>query len=113
MLWILKPTLAAATLDSFGAMTDAEGWGDGVYFFPPGQKTGIVVIHQLPETPDTLWLRILGKHKGLRSKTLDSTVNCRLYNSKTNNTILKENKYELSECFESSFGWCCSNSNCS
>jgi hypothetical protein len=35
----------------------------GVYLFPPGQKTGIVVIHQLPETPDTLWLRILGKHK--------------------------------------------------
>lgn len=63
MLWILTPTLAAATLESFGAITDVEGWGDGVYLFPPGQKTGIVVIHQLPETPDTLWLRILGKHK--------------------------------------------------
>ena len=63
MLWILTPTLAAATLDSFGAITDVEGWGHGVYFFPPGQKTGIVVIHQLPEAPDTLWLRILGKQK--------------------------------------------------
>jgi Domain of unknown function (DUF4351) len=63
MLWILTPTLAAATLESFGAITDVSGWGNGVYFFPPGQKTGIVVIHQLPETPDTLWLRILGKHK--------------------------------------------------
>ena len=63
MLWILTPTLAAATLESFGAITDVEGWGDGVYLFPPGQKTGIVVIHQLPETPDTLWLRILGKNK--------------------------------------------------
>lgn len=63
MLWILTPTLAAATLESFGAITDVLGWGNGVYLFPPGQKTGIVVIHQLPETPDTLWLRILGKHK--------------------------------------------------
>ena len=63
ILWILTPTLAAATLDSFGAITDVSGWGKGVYFFPPGQKTGIVVIHQLPETPDTLWLRILGKQK--------------------------------------------------
>jgi hypothetical protein len=30
---------------------------------PPGHQTGIVVIHQLPETPDTLWLRVLGKHQ--------------------------------------------------
>jgi hypothetical protein len=63
MLWILTPTLAAATLKSFGAITNVEDWGNGVYLFPPGQKTGIVVIHQLPETPDTLWLRILGKRK--------------------------------------------------
>ncbi|PSB58922.1 DUF4351 domain-containing protein [Chamaesiphon polymorphus] len=63
MLWILTPTLATATLESFGAITDVEVWGNGVYLFPPGQKTGIVVIHQLPEIPDTLWLRILGKHK--------------------------------------------------
>jgi Domain of unknown function (DUF4351) len=63
MLWILTPTLATATLESFGAITDVSGWGNGIYLFPPGQKTGIVVIHQLPETPDTLWLRILGKHK--------------------------------------------------
>ena len=60
MLWILTPTLAAATLDSFGAMTDVEGWGDGVYFFPPGQKTGIMVIHQLPETPATHILHLTG-----------------------------------------------------
>jgi hypothetical protein len=30
---------------------------------PPGQKSGIVVIHQLPATLDTLWLRVLGKKK--------------------------------------------------
>jgi Domain of unknown function (DUF4351) len=63
ILWILTPTLAAATLESFGAITDVEGWGEGVYLLPPGQKTGIVVIHQLSPTLDTLWLRVLGKHK--------------------------------------------------
>jgi hypothetical protein len=62
-LWILTPTLAATTLESFGAITDVERWRDGVYLMPPGCKTGIIVIHQLPKTPDTLWLRILGKGK--------------------------------------------------
>jgi hypothetical protein len=48
-------------LTGFGAITEVEVWGEGVYLLPVGQKTGIVVIHQLPETPDTLWLRLLGK----------------------------------------------------
>jgi hypothetical protein len=60
-LWILTPTLAAATLESFGAIKDIGKWGDGVYLMLSGHKTGIVVIHQLPETTDTLWLRLLGK----------------------------------------------------
>ncbi len=62
-LWIITPTLAATTLESFGAITDVEQWRDGVYLMPPGCKTGIIVIHQLPKTPDTLWLRVLGKDK--------------------------------------------------
>ena len=28
---------------------------------PTHLKTGIIVIHQLPKTPETLWLRMLGK----------------------------------------------------
>jgi hypothetical protein len=60
-LWILTPTLAAATLEKFGAITDVETWGNGVYVLASALKTGIVVLHQLPETPDTLWLRLLGK----------------------------------------------------
>jgi hypothetical protein len=62
-LWILTPTLAAATLEGFGAITDLATWGRGVYLLPAELATGIVVIHQLPETDDTLWLRVLGKHK--------------------------------------------------
>jgi flagellar biosynthesis/type III secretory pathway protein FliH len=35
----------------------------GVYLLPPGFKAGIIVVHQLPKTPATLWLRMLGKGK--------------------------------------------------
>jgi hypothetical protein len=62
ILWILTPTLAAPTLTGFGA-TNEVSWGNGVYLLPPLQKTGIIVIHQLPSIPDTLWFRLLGKGK--------------------------------------------------
>jgi Domain of unknown function (DUF4351) len=62
ILWILTPTLATPTLTGFGAIKEVS-WGDGVYLLPPLQKTGIVVIHQLPAIPDTLWFRLLGKGK--------------------------------------------------
>ena len=38
-------------------------WDNGVYFIPEGYRTAIVVIHRLPSTAETLWLRILGKGK--------------------------------------------------
>ena len=59
-LWILTPTLSDHLLASLGATLDAER-GEGVYLLPVAQKTGIVVIHRLPQTPETLWLRLLGK----------------------------------------------------
>lgn len=62
ILWILTPTLAAPKLTGFGAINE-EGWGNGVYLLPPLQKTGIIVIHQLPAIPETLWFRLLGKGK--------------------------------------------------
>jgi Domain of unknown function (DUF4351) len=61
MLWILTPTLSAPILEGFGAKLELEEWGEGVYVMPAHFKTGIIVIHQLPKTPETLWLRILGK----------------------------------------------------
>jgi hypothetical protein len=62
VLWILTPTLASPTLTGFGAINEVS-WGNGVYLLPPLQKTGIIVIHQLPAIPDTLWFRLLGKGK--------------------------------------------------
>lgn len=37
------------------------GWGQGVYLLPIHLQTGIIVIHQLPRTPETLWFRLMGK----------------------------------------------------
>ncbi len=60
-VWILTPTASTAILDSFNAIPDEENWGKGVYFLGESVKTAIVVIHQLPRIPETLWLRLLGK----------------------------------------------------
>ncbi|MEG4068360.1 flagellar assembly protein H [Microcoleus sp. Pol11C2] len=60
-LWILMPTASKGLLDSFNAIPDTGNWMQGIYFLGESLRTAIVAIHQLPETPDTLWLRILGK----------------------------------------------------
>ena len=60
-LWILMPTASKALVDSFNAIPDTENWMQGIYFLGESLRTAIVAIHQLPETPETLWLRILGK----------------------------------------------------
>ncbi|MFB2879555.1 hypothetical protein [Floridanema aerugineum] len=61
-LWILTPTASTSILEGFRAILE-DNWGAGVYFLPHYLRTAIVVIHQLPKTPETLWLRILGKKK--------------------------------------------------
>ena len=60
-VWILTPTASKAILNSFNAIPDEENWGKGIYFLGESVKTAIVVIHQLPRIPETLWLRLLGK----------------------------------------------------
>ncbi|MEG4802927.1 flagellar assembly protein H [Microcoleus sp. ARI1-B5] len=55
------PTASKAVVDSFNAIPDTENWVPGIYFLGASLRTAIVAIHQLPETPETLWLRILGK----------------------------------------------------
>jgi hypothetical protein len=62
-LWILTPTLSAQILEGLGAKLELDKWGEGVYLLSPTLKTGIIVIHQLPQTPTTLWVRLLGKGK--------------------------------------------------
>ena len=44
-----------------GANPDSEYQYTGVYRLPQINQTGIIAINQLPEIPETLWLRMLGK----------------------------------------------------
>ncbi|MFN6462688.1 MAG: DUF4351 domain-containing protein [Nostoc sp. DedVER02] len=59
-LWVLTPTISETRLSSFGIM-QKEGWLSGVHFLADALRTAIVAIHQLPQIPETLWLRLLGR----------------------------------------------------
>jgi hypothetical protein len=59
-LWIITPTASVKLLSGFGATLNTD-WPNGVYLMQEYLRTGIIVIHQLPRTPETLWLRILGR----------------------------------------------------
>ncbi|MDD1413153.1 DUF4351 domain-containing protein [Dolichospermum sp. ST_con] len=59
-LWILTPTASQTLLLGFRA-TENSHWPAGIYFLADYLNTAIVVIHQLPRTPETLWLRLLGR----------------------------------------------------
>jgi hypothetical protein len=37
-----------------------DHWPPGVFLAPSGWRTGFIVVHKLPETPDTLWFRLFG-----------------------------------------------------
>lgn len=60
-LWILSPTVSDTILAGFRAIPESENWVSGVYFLGASLKAAIIAIHQLPRTPETLWLRVLGK----------------------------------------------------
>jgi hypothetical protein len=72
MLWVLTPTLSDNILVSLGANLDAER-GEGVYLLPSAQKTGIIVIHRLPRTPETRWFRILGRD-GVQKRAIEEVT---------------------------------------
>jgi len=61
VLWIIATSASTALLESFGAEQQLDNWHPGVYFLGEALKTVVVAINQLPPTPETLWLRILGK----------------------------------------------------
>jgi hypothetical protein len=60
VLWIISPTLSKIKQKTFCMVTTPE-WGEGIYCLPENDFTRIVVVHQLPVTIDTLWVRLLGK----------------------------------------------------
>ena len=60
-LWILTPTASDNLLESFRCLPSSEYEEEGMYCAGSGWKMGVIVIHQLAKTPETLWLRLLGK----------------------------------------------------
>ena len=69
-MWIITTSASKALIDDCHATLDLLKWCKGIYFFGEVQKTAIVAINQLPTTPDTLWLRLLGK-KTIRTQAID------------------------------------------
>jgi hypothetical protein len=59
-LWILAPSASDNLVNIFRLILD-ESWLEGIYFFAEGLKTAIIAINKLPRTPETLWLRVLGR----------------------------------------------------
>lgn len=59
-LWILAATTTQPVIQDAGGQLDTA-WLPGIYFLPKLFRSAIVAIDQLPETEDTLWLRVLGR----------------------------------------------------
>ncbi|PNW29600.1 UNVERIFIED_CONTAM: hypothetical protein BEN50_02990 [Euhalothece sp. KZN 001] len=59
-LWILTPTASSTVLSGFNAVQTPNEL-EGFYTLGSSLSTKIIVIHQLPRTEETLWLRVLGR----------------------------------------------------
>lgn len=68
MLWILSPSASPTLVENIGGKP-RPSWPDGVFIAVGVLRTGFVAIDRLPETPDTLWLRLLG-----RGRTLERAI---------------------------------------
>jgi hypothetical protein len=59
-LWIIVPTASEKSLNGCNAIAQKK-WLKGFYFLGDTLRIHFVVIHQLPATPETLLLRLLGR----------------------------------------------------
>jgi hypothetical protein len=59
-MWIITPTLAKPKLAKFSAVAASETGLTGIYLLPEALQTGIIIVHQLPVIPETLWFRLMG-----------------------------------------------------
>jgi hypothetical protein len=59
-LWILAAEVSDRLLKDFKAELDPT-LGDGFYLCGKGWRTTIVALDELPNTPETLWLRLMSK----------------------------------------------------
>jgi hypothetical protein len=68
-LWILTPTASSKILAGFNAFPKPNGM-PGLHFLGESLASAIIVLHQLPQIPETLWLRLLGR-SGVQQRALD------------------------------------------
>ena len=57
-LWFIMPTTSEEIRQGFGLRKSRI---PGVYRWPKLDRTGLIVVHQLPVTEETLWIRLLGR----------------------------------------------------
>ena len=70
-LWLLVPSASPGFINGFHLQPDPQ-WGQGLYFWGEFELAALVAIHQLPPTPDTLWLRLLGRGRVQRQAIEDA-----------------------------------------
>ena len=66
-LWLIMPTASKRLIKTFSIVPTNH---PGIYHFPEGQRTSLIVVHQLEKTESTLWLRILGR-TGKQKKAIE------------------------------------------
>jgi hypothetical protein len=64
--WLLSAGRPDTAMAELGFLPDASG-ASGVYRLLPGWATGLVVLSELPEGPDTLLFRLLGRGPTFRA----------------------------------------------
>jgi len=81
VLWIISPTFSDLLIERCRAVPDEENYPQGIYSIADIFHTRVIAVHQLPDNPETLWLRILGRGKvqekaikELKSLPLESTL---------------------------------------
>jgi hypothetical protein len=62
-LWIITPTMSQEKLEDVSAVKGGKAWVEGIYLMGKTFRTGVIVVHQLPKTPETVWFRTLGRGK--------------------------------------------------
>ena len=68
-LWIITPTMSEQKLE-LANVIKKEGWCEGIYFMSGMIRANIIVVHELPVIPETVWFRTLGRGK-VQQKAID------------------------------------------
>ncbi len=88
ILWIISPTFSDSLIKLCCAVPDEENYPKGIYLLPGIFQGRVIAVHQLPDTPETLWLRILGRGK-VQEKAIKELQ------SLQEDSVIKNNALEL------------------